>query len=292
MARLAILVGEGFEDSEFQVPYEHLKKAGHDVDVMGIEADVDVYGKRNGYAAHIDVAAHAAYPDHYDALVIPGGYGPDRLRTNPHVVDFVRAFMQSGKPVAAICHGPQLLIEADSVRGRSLTSWPSIKTDLLNAGAFWVDQEVVVEHNLITSRQPDDLDAFCKALDQALQQPPHHHRSHIEQARNNNPDNPKSDVSLDEAGFLLNPDDWDEQLARHLAQQEGLQEMTEARWQVIYALRQHYMQHHNVPNFRHLCEMAQQDDVYCMERLFQNDGSKAWRIAGLPNPGEEIKSYL
>ncbi len=181
MARVAIIVGEGFEDSEFQVPYERLKNANHEVDVMGIEADTDVHGKRGKSTAHIDISAHAAYPDHYDALIIPGGYGPDRLRTNEDVVSFVQGFMNSGKPVAAICHGPQLLIEADTVKGRTLTSWPSVKTDLINAGATWIDDEVVVDDNLITSRKPDDLEAFCNAIEKALQHPPQH-RSHVEQA--------------------------------------------------------------------------------------------------------------
>ncbi|MDZ7804970.1 type 1 glutamine amidotransferase domain-containing protein [Thiohalophilus sp.] len=168
MSKLVFIVGEGFEDSEFQVPYERLKKAGHEVDVMGMEAGVDVHGKREGVAAHIDMDASKAYPDDYDALVIPGGFGPDRLRTDEKIVAFVKGFVSTGKPVAAICHGPQLLIEADQVRGRTLTSWPSVRTDLLNAGAVWMDEPVVVDGNLITSRKPDDLEPFCQAIEQAL----------------------------------------------------------------------------------------------------------------------------
>ncbi|MDZ7663023.1 type 1 glutamine amidotransferase domain-containing protein [Thiohalophilus sp.] len=168
MSKLVFIVGEGFEDSEFQVPYERLKKAGHEVDVMGKEAGVDVHGKREGVAAHIDMDASKADPDDYDALVIPGGFGPDRLRTDEKIVAFVKGFVSTGKPVAAICHGPQLLIEADQVRGRTLTSWPSVRTDLLNAGAIWVDEPVVVDGNLITSRKPDDLEQFCQAIEQAL----------------------------------------------------------------------------------------------------------------------------
>lgn len=168
MSKLVFIVGEGFEDSEFQVPYEHLKKAGHTIDVMGDEAGVDVHGKRGGFAAHIDIDARGAYPHDYAALVIPGGFGPDRLRTNEKIVAFVEGFVSTGKPVAAICHGPQLLIEADQVRGRTLTSWPSVRTDLLNAGAVWVDEPVVVDDNLITSRKPADLEPFCQAIDAAL----------------------------------------------------------------------------------------------------------------------------
>lgn len=168
MSKLVFIVGEGFEDSEFQVPYEHLKKAGHEIDVMGSEAGVDVHGKRDGYAAHIDIDASKAYPDNYDGMIIPGGFGPDRLRTDEKIVSFVKGFMSTGKPVAAICHGPQLLIEADAVRGRTLTSWPSVRTDLLNAGAVWVDEPVTIDDNLITSRKPDDLERFCQAIDEAL----------------------------------------------------------------------------------------------------------------------------
>lgn len=168
MSKLVFIVGEGFEDSEFQVPYEHLKKAGYEIDVMGNQAGVDVHGKKDGIAAHIDIDAEGAYPDDYIAMVIPGGFGPDRLRTNAAIVDFIKGFVSTGKPVAAICHGPQLLIEADAVRGRTLTSWPSVRTDLLNAGAVWVDEPVVVDGNLITSRKPDDLEQFCQAIDQAL----------------------------------------------------------------------------------------------------------------------------
>lgn len=111
-----------------------------------------------------DVAAGDLEPEGFDALVIPGGFGPDRLRTDEAVVRFVKTFGALDRPIAAICHGPQLLIEAGLVRGRTLTSWPSVRTDLLNAGAQWVDQEVVEDGTLITSRKPDDLDAFCEVL--------------------------------------------------------------------------------------------------------------------------------
>ncbi len=291
MAKIAIIVGEGFEDSEFQVPFDRLRKAEYEIDIMGTESGNEVRGKRGKSVVHIDVSAHASYPDHYDLLIIPGGYSPDYLRTNKDIVAFVQGFMNSGKPVAAICHGPQLLIEADSVKGRTLTSWPSIKTDLINAGANWIDKNLVIDANLITSRMPDDLDVFCDEIEQVLQNPPSH-RSHIEQLRTENIDDIVANINRDDDGFLKDLDDWNEQLALWLAQQEGLEGLSEARWQVIYALREYYQVHHHVPDFRHLCQAAHQEDVYCMQRLFNNDGSKAWRIAGLPNPGEELKTYL
>ena len=168
MAKIAIVVGEGFEDSEFQVPFDRLKQAGHEIDVMGLHPGKEVQGKRGQSTARIDISADASNPDHYDALIIPGGYSPDHLRTDKDIVAFVQGFMNIGKPVAAICHGPQLLIEAGCVKGRTLTSWSSVKTDLVNAGATWVDQEVVLDKNLITSRSPDDLDAFCDDIEAAL----------------------------------------------------------------------------------------------------------------------------
>jgi len=150
-----------FEDSEFTVPFDRLKNAGSEVVVIGCKAGEIVIGKRGQARATIDRAAADLNPDDFDALVIPGGYSPDHLRLDEDVVAFVRDFFATGKPVAAICHGPQLLIEAEVVKGRTLTSWPSIRKDLMNAGAKWVDREVVVDGTLITSRKPADLDAFC-----------------------------------------------------------------------------------------------------------------------------------
>lgn len=164
MSRIAIIVGEGYEDSEFNVPLERLRAAGHTLDVIGSSAGETVRGKRGDSETRIQVSTAQADPVDYDALVIPGGFGPDRLRLDAHAVDFVRRFFDSGKPVAAICHGPQLLIEADRVRGLTLTSWPSVRSDLINAGARWVDEPLVEDGNLITSRKPDDLDVFCSAV--------------------------------------------------------------------------------------------------------------------------------
>jgi protease I len=157
-------VAEDFEDSEFTVPFDRLKNAGHEVVVIGSKAGEIVIGKRGQSRATIDRTAHGLNPDDFDALVIPGGYSPDHLRLDQDVVSFVRRFYETGKPVAAICHGPQLLIEADVVDGKTVTSWPSVRTDLKNAGAKWVDREVAVDGNLITSRKPDDLEAFSNEI--------------------------------------------------------------------------------------------------------------------------------
>ena len=121
-------------------------------------------GKRGKATARIERTAADADVGEFDALVIPGGYSPDHLRLDPGAVSFVRRFSGTGKPVAAVCHGPQLLIEADVVRGKTLTSWPSIRKDLENAGARWIDRQVVEDGNLITSRKPDDLEAFSAAI--------------------------------------------------------------------------------------------------------------------------------
>jgi len=118
--------------------------------VIGSRTGTTVEGKRHRVKATIDAATESADPSYFDLLLIPGGYSPDHLRTDPAVVSFVRGFCKTGRGVAAICHGPQLLIEADAVRGRRLTSWPSVRKDLENAGANWVDEEVVVDRNLIT----------------------------------------------------------------------------------------------------------------------------------------------
>src|SRR5262249_17701362 len=164
MARIAMPVGEDFEDTEFSVPRDRLIEAGHRVTVLGRKAGAMITGKRGKAAAKIELAGARADPDTFDALGIPGGYSPHHLRLDDGIVSFVRRFAHSGKLVAAVCHGPQLLIEADAVAGRMLTSWPSVETDLENASVIWIDREVVEDGNLITSRKPDDLDAFCTAI--------------------------------------------------------------------------------------------------------------------------------
>ena len=168
MARIAMVLAEDFEDSEFRKPYDALREAGHIVEVLGIEQGVSVTGKKGHEKIKIEAAASDCDPEDYDALVIPGGYSPDHLRTDKGVVELVRGMVAGGKLIAAVCHGPQLLIEVDAVKGKQLTSWPSVKKDLENAGAKWVDKEVVVDGQLITSRKPDDLDAFSAAILKAL----------------------------------------------------------------------------------------------------------------------------
>jgi protease I len=170
MARIAMVVGQEFEDSEAMVPLERLRKAGHQVEILGSRAGEEVRGKKGDARLRVDAACGERDPRDYDALVIPGGHSPDHLRTDEKVVGFVRGFAQTGRLTGVICHGPQLLIEAGAVDGRRLTSWRSVRTDLLNAGAEWVDEEVVVDGNLVTSRMPQDLDAFTAAL---LERLPH-----------------------------------------------------------------------------------------------------------------------
>jgi protease I len=163
MSRIAFLLDDVYEDSEFRVPYDRLREAGHDVTVLGLEKGKQVSGK-NGDSFVVDAGPDAADPDSFDAVVVPGGYSPDKVRTQSELVALTRAAAQADKPVAAICHAGWVLAEADVVRGRTVTSFHSIKTDLRNAGADWVDEEVVVDGPLITSRTPRDLDAFCAAI--------------------------------------------------------------------------------------------------------------------------------
>ena len=164
MARIAFVLENDFEDSEFKVPYDRLTAAGHDVTVVGTEKGKQVGGKKGKESFTIEATTDMVSPEEFDALVIPGGYSPDKLRMNDGVVAFVAAFGRESKPVAAICHAGSLLVDADLVDGATVTSWPSIRRDLENAGAEWVDREVVEDGFLITSRKPDDLDAFCDAI--------------------------------------------------------------------------------------------------------------------------------
>lgn len=166
MARIAFVVADDYEDVELTDPYDHLSAEGHVCEVIGTDAG-KVTGKRGG-STTVDRTVHDADPTAYDALVIPGGYSPDRLRTDAAMVAFVRRMHERSVPVAAICHAPSLLIEAEVVEGRRLTSYPSIRTDLRNAGADVRDEEVVVDGNLITSRDPGDIPAFIAAVTVAL----------------------------------------------------------------------------------------------------------------------------
>ena len=172
MAKVAFIMDEMFEDSEFKVPYERVKELGHDPVVVGLEPGKKVEGKKGKESVTVDAAIDDVSPNDFDAVVIPGGYSPDKIRANAKMVQFTRSIFESGKPLAAICHAGWMLAEADILRGKTVTSWPSIKTDLVNAGANWVDQEVVEDGNLITSRKPDDLEAFSKTLLAQLEQRP------------------------------------------------------------------------------------------------------------------------
>jgi protease I len=165
--KVAILAAEGFEQSELVEPRHALDEAGAQTRVVS-PAKGEVQGWKHfekGERIRVDVPLDDARADDFDALLLPGGVAnPDQLRMIPKAVEFVRRFFDSGKPVAAICHAPWTLIEADVVRGRTVTSWPSLKKDLINAGARWVDQEVVNDHGLVTSRKPDDIPAFNRKM--------------------------------------------------------------------------------------------------------------------------------
>ena len=165
--KIAILATDGFEQSELIEPQRALKNAGATVDVVSPKSGaIRGWNKTDwGDEVPVDVELSQARPEDYDGLVLPGGQiNPDKLRLEPAAVQFVRAFFEADKPVGAICHGPWLLVEAEVARGRTVTSYASIKTDLKNAGANWVDREVVVDQGLVTSRNPGDLEAFSGKL--------------------------------------------------------------------------------------------------------------------------------
>jgi protease I len=169
MANVAFVLADDFEDSEFQVPFDRVREAGHQVTVIGREAGRELTGKKGKVRFTPEATAEDVDAGQFDALVVPGGYSPDKLRLDDGIVSLVRKVAGAGKPVAAICHAGSLLIEADLVDGRRVTSWPSIRTDLENAGATWEDKELVVDGPIITSRKPEDLDAFTGAILEQLQ---------------------------------------------------------------------------------------------------------------------------
>lgn len=163
--KIAFLATDGFEQVELTKPWEAVKEAGATVKLISLEKGEiqGVHHDEKGDKFTVDATLDEVSASDFDGLVLPGGvFNPDALRVNKKAVEFVRDFFQQHKPVAAICHGPWLLVEADVVRGRKVTSWPSVSTDLKNAGAHWVDQECVCDQGLVTSRNPDDLPAFCK----------------------------------------------------------------------------------------------------------------------------------
>ena len=166
--RIAILVEEDFEDSELVEPLRAMKDAGARVVIVGSGSKKSHKGKRGNATVTVDTTADTVRAEDFDAIVVPGGYAPDKMRLNQPMIDLTRKAYDMGKVIAAICHGPQLLISASIVRGRRVTSWPSIAVDLKNAGADWVDAPVIQDENLITSRKPADLPKFNKAIIEAL----------------------------------------------------------------------------------------------------------------------------
>lgn len=174
--RVALLATDGFEQSELFEPKAALENAGAKVDVISLKSGViKGWEKRNwGKAINVDLTVDDANTDDYDALMLPGGVmNPDRLRGEESVVHFVQDFVDSGKPIAAICHGPQTLIETGMLRGRNMTSYSSLRTDFINAGANWSDAEVVVDNGLVTSRTPEDIPAFNKKMIEEFAEGPH-----------------------------------------------------------------------------------------------------------------------
>jgi protease I len=165
--KVAILATDGFEQVELTQPRQALQQAGAKVEIVSPKMDSiegwNHYDKGDRFP--VDVPLEKANVRDYDALMLPGGVAnPDQLRMDTQAVQFIKSFVDAGKPVAAICHGPWTLIEADAVRGRTVTSWPSLQTDLKNAGANWVDQEVVADQGLVTSRNPQDIPAFSQKM--------------------------------------------------------------------------------------------------------------------------------
>ena len=173
---VAILVADGFEQVEMTKPRQALDEAGAQTKIVSLKAG-KIQGMNHadkGDKFDVDLTLDQARPEQFDALLIPGGlYNPDAMRTNEKAHNFARHFFRESKPVAVICHGPQVLINADLVRGRKMTSWPAIRVDMRNAGARWVDEEVVVDNGLISSRKPDDIPAFNRKMIEEFAEGPH-----------------------------------------------------------------------------------------------------------------------
>src|ERR1035437_10294044 len=176
--RVAILTDDGFEESELMIPKKAMEAAGIFVEIISPEKDKVRAWSHDHWSLElrVDVNVKDAISDYYDALVIPGGVmNPDKMRTNYDCINFAKDFLVSGKPIAAICHGPQLLIETGLLEGREMTSYASVKTDLKNAGVNWEDKEVIVDRGLVTSRSPKDLEAFNKKLLEEIREGVHEH---------------------------------------------------------------------------------------------------------------------
>jgi len=165
--KIAIFLEKMYEDLEFWYPYLRMKEEG--AEVVVIAPKVNTYTGKHGLPAAADQAIIAVKDDEFHALIIPGGYSPDHMRRIPEMIEFVKRMNSSGKTIAAICHAPWMLASAEIIKGKKITSFFSIKDDLIHAGAEWIDQEVVCDGNLITSRNPNDLPAFCKAIIKVLQ---------------------------------------------------------------------------------------------------------------------------
>jgi protease I len=166
--RIAILAEEDFEDSELMEPLRAMKDAGASVLIVGSGSKKSYRGKRGSAEVAVDTTADKVEASQFDAIIVPGGYAPDKMRLHQPMIDLIRKAYAEGKIIAAVCHGPQLLISAGIVRGRRVTSWPSVAVDLKNAGAIWVDEPMVRDGNIITSRKPADLQKFNKAIIDAL----------------------------------------------------------------------------------------------------------------------------
>ena len=179
-AKILIIATNGFEQSELEVPRDKLREAGAEVTVASLDGK-EIKGWEHtdwGRPAKVDIAIKDAKESDYTALVIPGGVmNSDKLRMDKEVMKLVKTFLASGKPVAAVCHGPWLLVEADALDGREATSWPSLRTDIENAGGTWVDKEVVVDNGIITSRKPADLDAFVQKIIEEVEEGKHYRRA-------------------------------------------------------------------------------------------------------------------
>jgi len=162
LSKIAVIITNMFEDSEYSEPVNAFKKAGHKIIRVGLKEGEVVKGKKKGTLVKIDKAVTDVSVEDFDALLIPGGYSPDKLRANEDAVKFTKEFAESGKPIFSICHGPQLLITAQALKGRKITGWKSIIQDIKNAGAEFIDQEVVEDENLVSSRHPGDIPAFIR----------------------------------------------------------------------------------------------------------------------------------
>ncbi len=165
---IAILAEEGFEDAELTEPWRSMREAGARVLIVGSGSKQSYRGKRGSAQVTPDTTADKVKADDFDAIIVPGGYAPDKMRLHPPMVELLRKAHEKGKVIAAVCHGPQLLISADIVKGRRVTSWPSVTVDLKNAGAIWIDEPIVKDGNIITSRKLADLPKFNKAIIEAL----------------------------------------------------------------------------------------------------------------------------